>query len=113
MGDWLEYIRTFWPIGVAVSGLIAGILVLWLKSGFAPRESVTKLEVTTSRHEDRIAHLEKGSDSAPTRHDLQEDISNLRVLVAGLVATTDGLKGSLKSIDSKMSLIIDKGMPSR
>ena len=120
MGGWLEYIRTFWPIGVAVSGLIAGILVLWLRSGFATRDSINKVHgridgLTESRssHEERLKHLELSFDSAPTRHDLQEDISDLRVDVAGLIATTEGIKSSTAQTNSMIKMIFDKGMPSR
>jgi flagellin-like hook-associated protein FlgL len=117
MGDWLEYIRTFWPIGVAVSVLVAGILVLWLKSGFATRDGINKvhgrldlLSDAKTSHAERIKHLEDAFGSAPTRHELQEDIAALSARMSAVEAGMGGIQNQLKTTNNYLHTLVENGL---
>jgi hypothetical protein len=117
MHEWLEYIRTFWPIGVAVSCLVAGILVLWLKSGFATRESINKVHgridgiaVSTSSNGERIKHLEDAFGSSPSRHELQEDIAALSARMSAVEAGMGGIQNQLKTTNNYLHTLVENGL---
>jgi Protein of unknown function (DUF2730) len=114
---WLEYVRALWPVVVGISLFFSGIVGLWLSSKFVAKPSLdaisTKLDAAkliAADHSARLLHLEESFQSAPTRQELQDDISNLSARLSALEAGQRGIEAQLKTTNNYLHTLVENGL---
>jgi hypothetical protein len=111
---WLEYIQTFSTPFIALCGLCASVIALWVSSRTASKADLARLEVKVSEagastigHGSRIKHLEDAFQSAPTRHELQTDISRLAARMSGVEAGQLGISKQLDTTNTYLHTLVE------
>lgn len=103
----LELLKLLWMIGSGVAGLIGGVAVLWLKSGFVPRgdfEGATdRLDKTLTRHDTRLTVVEQALIHSPKK----EDITDLRDDISKIARELAELRGEQKAQNNLLGSIHD------
>ena len=114
---WLEYVRALWPVVVALSLLISSVFVLWLSSRYVTKAVVdgvtaklVSFELDLGKHDVRIRQLEDQFASAPTRQELQDDISRLSAEMEGVKTGQLGIQNQLKTTNDYLHTLIENGL---
>lgn len=112
--NFLELIRTFWPIFLVVVTLAAGGAIWWAKGQFAGKADFDALkrkgEDGLHDHEARIRVLEEHSAQSPTRQELQEDISQLAERMGRVEAGQEGITRQLGTANNYLQMLVERGM---
>jgi chromosome segregation ATPase len=116
--DWLYLINTFWPIVAFLVTVIGGAFTYWLMSKVPSKaahdtlaEKVTAHELILSNHSERLKQVEAHIESAPTRQELQDDISELSARMSAMEEGQNGIVRQLTTINNYLHTLIEKAMP--
>lgn len=114
---WLEYIRTFSTPFIALCGLLASVIALWVSSRTASKADLARVEgkITTAaekieKQTGRVDHLEDLFHQAPTRQELQADISKLSAGQASLESAMEGVVKQLDTANGYLHTLVEKGL---
>jgi hypothetical protein len=112
--NFLELIRTFWPIFLVVATLAAGGAVWWARGQFAGKADFDahkrEGEVTRHEHDTRLRVLEEHVGQSPTRQELQEDISQLSERMGRVEAGQEGINRQLGTANNYLQMLVERGM---
>lgn len=111
---WLEYIRTFGTPFIALCGLFGSGFALWVNSRTASKGDFGLLQVKDSEQgakivalEVRLKSLEETLQSAPTRHELQTDISRLSARMSGVESGLAGISKQQDTTNNYLHTIVE------
>ena len=114
---WLEYFKAFSGPGMWLVGLLGSALMLWISSKTASKADLEKIEVklsaqglTVASNTERLNHIEELFESAPTRQELQEDISRLAERIAALEASISGVGKQIETLSAYLHSLVEKGL---
>ena len=108
--EWLEILRTFWPIVVVATGVFTTVAVFYLRAGFAARPEHDRLAGRVADHERRLTGLEQAAKESPTRQELQENISGLAERMAGVEAELKGVSKQMGTQNQLLGALIERGL---
>ena len=116
-GTWLDYVRALWPVVSGVSAALLVLIGLWLRSKFTPIDDhralavrVTEAESKAKAQSTEIEHVKTQLDVAPTRQELQDDISNLGSRMAGVETAIRGVDKRLETQNTYLHSLIEQGL---
>lgn len=119
---WLDtIINVIWPIITAVAPIIFGGGLIWLRSQFVSHEKFdTKIDALSNRVDEHVANtsmdrarierLEQDSDSAPTRLDLLEKLSDLTASMSAVQADNRAFQRQIATLNDYLHTLVEKGL---
>lgn len=108
--SWLEWFRAVYPVLVTLVSLAGLGCVLWLGTKFAAKSSVEILVKNHSDHETRLQLLEEHADAAPTRQDLQDELSKLGARMSGVESAMKGVDKQMSTANNYLHTLIEKSI---
>jgi hypothetical protein len=126
--NWLEIVRTLWPIAVVLTPLICGIGFLWLKTQFPTKADLTATENRIvadidahkvrldegsrkmAEFDKRIALVEDDCKATPSRGDLNQGMSVLAGRMSGVESSVRGLEKMIGTANSYLHTLIQHGI---
>jgi len=127
----LEFIRTIWPIAVVLLPLVTGAGFLWLKTQFPTKQDLaaaeTRLADKMDEHDDRldtgsktmanldkrIALVEDECRQAPSRQNLQIELSTMAQRIRGVEVQAEAISSSLTTQNTYLHTLIENHMDRR
>lgn len=114
---WYQIIQFIWPIAATITPVVMLGGFAWLKTKFPAIEDVEDIEDQLRdlrerkvKTESRLDTIERDLQSAPTRADLQNIISNLSERIGGLEAQNRGFERQLKTQNDYLQVLVERGM---
>lgn len=131
--NWLEIIRTFWPIVATLTPFILIGFILWLKSQFVlkaeletQKQRIDKAATLTQwqQHEERldegsrkladldkrVSLVEQDCESSPSKSDLNHGYATLAGRMSGVESSLRGLEKQLSTQNDYVHALLQKGL---
>lgn len=107
----------FWPIITALTPILLGAALLYLRTQFPTKADFdslagnvadlgNKLTATTTA----VDHLAQEQDSAPTRIQLMEKIASVEGRVSGVERGLTSIEAQLHTTNDYLKILVDRGL---
>jgi hypothetical protein len=126
--NWLEMIRTFWPVLAATAGLVLTLMPLWLRTMFPTKVDLVamekRIEAKIDAHEERLregsrkladldkrmAVVEEECDSQPTKNDLNSGLAKLSGRMSGVESGLRGVERLMNTHHDYLRAVVERGL---
>jgi hypothetical protein len=108
--SWLDWFRAVYPVFVTLVSLAGLGSVLFLGTKFAAKTTVDGLAKAQADHETRLQLLEEFTEAAPTRQDLQDELSKLGARMTGVESGMKGIGKQLDTTNNYLHTLIEKSI---
>jgi hypothetical protein len=115
--DFLDLIRTLWPVLVGLVVVTTGGVLAALTTRFVTasrfdllRDRVDRIDAGCERREVRVVALEEAARMSPTRIELQEDIGEIGARMTGVEVGIKAIDGRLETQNQYLNMLLDRGM---
>lgn len=115
--NWLELIRTLWPIASVITPLILAAGFLWLRTQFPSKAELKEIEgrlggIATGMAEfdRRISLVEEDCKSSPSRNDLNQGLAVVAGRISGVEASVHGLERTVTTQHDYIRTVVEKAM---
>lgn len=131
--NWLEIIRTFWPVIASLTPIIFIGFIVWLRSQFVLKSEleterqrinaaaakadleghdrrIGAAEIGLLEHGARLRAVEQECERAPTRNGLQVELSNLGQRMRGLEVGVEAMTRQASTTNDYLHTLIQKDL---
>ena len=115
--QWLEIIRTLWPIAVVITPLVIAAGFLWLKTQFSTKVDWNQHEVRLDEGsrkladlDKRVALVEQDCEASPSKSDLNTGYATLAGRMSGVESSLRGLEKQLSTQNGYVHALLEKGL---
>lgn len=106
-----------WPVITALSPILFGAGLLYLRTQFPTKADFDKLATTVTSLSNNLTatttavdHLAQEQESAPTRIELMNQIATLGGRVSGMEGSLKGISSQLETTNDYLRIIIENGL---
>lgn len=117
MPSLLSMLVEFWPVITALSPILFGAALLYLRTQFPTKagfdalvETVNGLSKNLTATTTAVDHLTQGQDSAPTRVELMGQIAALSGRVSAVERGLSGIEAQLHTTNDYLKILVDRGL---
>lgn len=108
--NWLEIIRTVWPIAATITPVILLCGFFWLQTKFALKKTVDDLDKRVDEHEVRLKSVELECAQVPSRQSLQVELSNLSQRMRGVEVGCEAMGRQLNTTNDYLHTLVERGL---
>jgi hypothetical protein len=108
--EWLKVLQVAWPIAATITPLILLAGFLWLQTKFALRKEVKDLESKVDDHAERLKIVELECSQAPSRQNLQVELSNLAQRLRGVEVSSEAVNRQLGTTNTYLHTLVERGL---